>query len=329
MASIIKTKSPAIWIITILIAVIWVGQGMADSSEPEKKAVAMVNDVPILRDELDVRINIIRQRFTSQGRELPDDQIEVLKQSVLNSLVDQELLYQESKKAGIKIDPKEVADKIDEIKKNFPSESGFQEALKANNTTESKLKEHIERGIAIQTLIDERVAAKVNVPEADQKAFYDENPKMFLHPEQVRASHILIKVSPEADEKEKEAAKQKIDQIREKIGKGTDFAELASEFSEGPSKEKGGDLGYFGRGQMVEPFEKAVFALKPGETSDMVVTRFGYHLIRLVDHKPEKQIPFSEAQPKIMDHLKKTKTKEGASSLVEDLRKTANIKLML
>ncbi len=107
----------------------------------------------------------------------------------------------------------------------------------------------------------------------------------FSKPEQVRASHILVKVAPQATREEKDAAREKIKEILEQAKAGKDFAALAKAYSECPSGEKGGDLGYFGRNEMVQPFEDVAFTLPVGVVSDVVETRFGYHLIKVTDKK--------------------------------------------
>ena len=106
-------------------------------------------------------------------------------------------------------------------------------------------------------------------------------------PEQVKASHILVKVDAGADEAKKAEARKKIQEIQQKVKAGGDFEALATENSDCPSKAKGGDLGFFERGQMVKPFEEAAFALKPGEVSGIVETQFGYHIIKVQEKKDE------------------------------------------
>jgi len=145
----------------------------------------------------------------------------------------------------------------------------------------------------------------------------------------VRASHILIKVEPKAKESEKEDALKKIKEVQEKQKKGGDFAKLAKEYSQGPSNVKGGDLGFFKRGQMVPAFEEVAFKLKPGEVSEIVNTRFGYHLIKVVDKKPESTVPFEEIKERIGQYLKQQKVQKEVKQLVEKLRKEGKVETFL
>jgi peptidyl-prolyl cis-trans isomerase C len=148
---------------------------------------------------------------------------------------------------------------------------------------------------------------------------------MFKQPEQVKASHILIKVTPDADDAQKATARKKIEEIQQKLKNGGDFAALAKEYSEGPSGARGGDLGFFRHGQMVKPFENAAFGLEPGQVSDVVTTRFGYHLIKVTEKKPAKTLAYSEVKDKIGERLKQQKIEKQAGEYIDGLKKDAKI----
>jgi peptidyl-prolyl cis-trans isomerase C len=117
--------------------------------------------------------------------------------------------------------------------------------------------------------------------------------------------------------------------IRRRLLKGEDFVTLAREFSEGPSKVKGGDLGYFGRGQMVKPFEDAAFALKIGELSDVVETRFGYHLIKVTGKNPETTIAYVDIKVRLQQYLKDEKVQQEVTVYVEELKTKAKVERFL
>ena len=141
---------------------------------------------------------------------------------------------------------------------------------------------------AIQKLLEMEVYPQAMVSEKESRIFFENNPQYFKRPEEVKASHILIQVAPDANDEEKLAARKKIEDIQKKIEAGDDFADLARQYSEGPSNVNGGDLGYFDRKKMVKPFSDAAFDLKPGQVSDIVETQFGYHLIKVYDKKPSQ-----------------------------------------
>jgi peptidyl-prolyl cis-trans isomerase C len=302
---------------------------MAADPKPAGDRAAVVNGVVITRAHYDKELKVHMERVSRQGRQMSDDQLTELKNEVLDGLIEREVLYQQSQKAGIKVDDQKVDEQLAGIKKRFPNDAEFQKALTGMNLTEAEVRTQIKRGLAIRGLIDREIADKIVVTEEETKAYYTDNPRFFKQPEQVKASHILIKVEPTADDAAKAAARKKIEDVRKKLADGGDFAELAKEYSEGPSGPRGGDLGYFGRGQMVKPFENAAFAMQVNQVSEVVETRFGYHLIKVYDKKPEETLAYAEVKDRISERLKREKIQKGAQGYVENLKKDAKIEKLL
>ena len=168
-------------------------------------------------------------------------------------------------------------------------------------------------------LIDiDAMRAKINVPNADVERTYNNNIEQYSTPEQVRASHILIKT----DGKDEAAAKAKAEDILKQAKAGADFAELAKKYSEDEGSAKnGGDLDYFGRGRMVPEFDQAVFAMQPGQISDLVKTQYGYHIIKLVDKKNATTRPLQDVRQQIIDQLAYERAQTQASDLADSLAK--------
>jgi peptidyl-prolyl cis-trans isomerase C len=245
----------------------------AEKNAPGDK-VAVVNGVVISKDTYDHEMDFFARRAAAKGQALPDEQMAQMKNQVLESLIDRELLYQESKKKGVEVKAEAVSDELQKIKQRYPNKEEFNKLLSEMGLTESDVRRQIARGMAIQKLIDKEVTEKIKVSDEETRSFYDKNPQLFQQPEQVKARHILIKVQADAPDDQKAEARKKIEAVQEKVQKGEDFATLAKTYSEGPSGPRGGDLGYFRRGQMVKPFEDAAFSLKPNETREIVETRF-------------------------------------------------------
>ncbi len=165
------------------------------------------------------------------------------------------------------------------------------------------------------------LGAKYTPPDKEIQAYYNRNAKTrFAHLDQVHARHILIAVPAGATDKEKAAAKTKALDVLKQAQSGGDFAKLAAKYSDDPSnKLQGGDLGTFGRGQMVKPFEDAVFAMKPGQIA-MVETRFGFHVVKLEEFQPANTATLAQAKPKIIDELRtQAGAKLGRAAAQEDL----------
>ncbi len=307
-------------------AVIWVAPPVfAEKEQNSEGVVAMVNGASVTRYAFDNGVNQLIKQKSARGKKVGDLQVAEIKKEVLDMLIKSELFYQASQKKGIKIEDSDVNQELENLKKRFPNEEEFKKALSKDNLSEDALNIQIKRNLAVQQFIEGSIVKNIKVSDKEIKAYYDEHPDFFKVPEQVKASHILIKFDPKADESQKAKAHKKIVEIQQKLEKGEDFAELAKESSQCPSNAKGGDLGYFRSGQMVKPFEETAFVLKPGEVSDIVETRFGYHIIKVFDKKPESTIKLENAKDKIEGYLKQEKVQQKVELYLEELKAKADI----
>jgi len=291
--------------------------------------VAVVNGDVITRGDLDRAVDFGKRQAMQQRKPLSPEQLAALEKDSLDKLIGIQLLYQASKKAGNKVDDKQVDEKFAEFRKRFPDEEAFKKAMAEWHVTEADMKAELKKGMVTEAFVVKNFVDKTTVPEEKIKAYYDSNPQFFKQPEKVKASHILIKVDPKATEAEKAEAMKKIKKIQEQLKKGDDFAEVAKKSSEGPSAPRGGDLGYFGRGQMVGPFEDTAFSLEPGKVSDVVRSPFGYHLIKVADKKPESIMPFETVKPRIEQYLKQEEVQKEIKKYIDNLRKEAKVEIFL
>ncbi len=301
----------------------------AETAASGNVTVATVNGKAISKDALDRKADLIQKRYASMGMVLDAEKTASLRENILQSLIEQELLYQESQKQGIKVDDAQVAEELANFKDQFESEAEYANQLKEMSFTEDVLKSQIRENLAIRKLIEEKVVAEINITDDEAKAYYNAHPEEFKTPERVRARHILIKVNKDATPEEKAKAREKIDAIKAKVDAGGDFEALAAESSECPSSKQGGDLGFFEKGQMVEPFEKVAFALKPGEVSDVVETQFGYHIIKAEGKQEASTESFDDAKEKLKDHLKMQAMKEKLPQYIEKLKAAATIDISM
>ncbi len=302
---------------------------LALENQPSKGKIAAVNGSVIKQEDFDREMSRVQRQLLNMGKHLNDSQMPGIKKEVLENLINRELLYQEAQQKGIKIDEATINEQVITLKKRFPSEAEFKSALTKANLSEVAIKNQIVRGLAIEQLIGTYVTKKATVSGQEIKAFYENHTGLFKQPEQVRASHILIKVDPQADEVKRAEAQKKIEEIQQKLQKGEDFATLAKALSEGPSKAKGGDLGYFSRGRMVKSFEEAAFALRPNEVSAIVETKFGYHLIKVIEKRPETTTAFEDAKDKLGQYLKQQKVQKEVSIYVHELKEKAKVERFL
>jgi peptidyl-prolyl cis-trans isomerase C len=326
------------WMKAMVIAFALITAGWQASAADEKPAavksspsggegiVAMVNGTPISQEDFDRSLGFAKQQSSRMGKPADDAQ---LKEGVLDQLIGSELLYQESKKTGVRIDAKTVDERLDQWKKRFPSDEEYKKALEQMKVSDGQMRANVEKSLATEKFVMDNFVDKTTVPEKEIKDYYDSHPDMFKQPEQVQASHILIKLKPDASESEQAEALKKIKDVQEKQKKGEDFAELAKAHSECPSSSKGGDLGFFGRGQMVPAFEEAAFTMKPGDVSDVVKTQFGYHLIKVTNKKPESTMPFDDIKERLGQYLKQQKVQKEVKEFVDKLRKEAKVETFL
>lgn len=323
-----------LWIFAIVIVMMatvlpaLAGEEASPSVESTEKA-ADVNGTVILMAEINKEIENARHQYERMGQPFDDSKVPELQNMILDRMIDMELLYQESEKKGLTIDDEEANVELAQIIQRFPSEEEFNKQMAHSGQSKEDLKKNIMRGKAIENLIEKEVGDKIVITEEDVKGYYDNNQNYFVQPEQIKASHILIKVEPNAEEAKKTAAMQKIKEVEKKIDEGGDFAELAKEYSEGPSAPNGGDLGFFSRGQMVPPFEEAAFALEVGQVSKPVETRFGYHLIKVYDKKPGSTTPFEDVKERIQQFLKSQKMNEAVLQYIAKLKEEAKVERFL
>jgi peptidyl-prolyl cis-trans isomerase D len=174
------------------------------------------------------------------------------------------------------------------------------------------------RKVRFLTVDQEAMRAKATVTGQQIERYYNDNIQQYSTPEQVRASHILIKTTGKAEEDE--AAKKKAEDLLAQIKKGADFAELARKNSQDEgSAVKGGDLDFFPRGQMVPEFDKVAFELQPGQVSDLVKSQFGYHIIKVTDKRPATTKTLAEVRGQIEDQLKSEQAQAAAQKLADEV----------
>jgi peptidyl-prolyl cis-trans isomerase C len=319
-------RSYRLWLPVILgVQLVLASVSSGEEKRMKPGEAAVVNGKPIPVTELERNVDAMAKQMASKGQTPDPAQMAVIRSRVLEELIGIELLAQEGRKKGIKVEEVAVDNRLKALKSSFPSEEMYQEALSRDRISESDLKKKIEQGLLIQELVSREVIQKISVSAEESKAFYDSHPDAFKQPEQVHASHILIKVDPKGGNEAKKKARKEIEDILNRVKKGEDFAGLAKQYSQCPSNAKGGDLGFMGRGQTVKPFEDAAFSLKAGEMSGIVETEFGFHIVRVMERRQERKVPYEEAKDALEKHLKDSRIKEEVGRYVGNLRANSKV----
>jgi peptidyl-prolyl cis-trans isomerase C len=297
--------------------------------QPAEGRAAVVNGAAISREESDREVLRIQRALLGMGKPLTCSQIVSVSKEVIESLIRRELLYQESRKAGVKIDPQEVDKEINGLKRQFLTEADYRNELSRRNLSEEALRAHVERTLSVQKYVGQQFLDKVNVTDGEMIASYESSLHLFKQPFQVAVSHILIQSDPRWEASRKQEARRKADQTLKALKQGKDFAALAREQSDGPTRTNGGELGYVRQGQLDKPFEAAIFNLKPGEISDVIETDYGFHLFKVTDRKPETILAYETVKEKIRQSLREEKAKQEADLYARGLREKAGVVILL
>ena len=240
----------------------------------------------------------------------------ITKEMILNESINELLLLQEAKKQGISVTAEELSEVIDDsITQSGLSKEEFEKTLDEQNLTMDFVEDYYKKQMIINRLLNKTILYKIVVSSSEVKEYYNNNKNEFITPEQIRARHILVNSSEEAEN------------ILKELKDGADFIELAKEKSICPSASEGGDLGYFSKGQMIAEFEDAAFALDVGELSPVVETQYGYHIIKLLDKKPETLRSLEDAMGEIELKLKQEKQNTAFADYLNMLIDKSDIKI--
>jgi peptidyl-prolyl cis-trans isomerase C len=306
----------------------------APSKEAEKPFV--VKDPVAVVDGQEIKAadveKVIEGMLAQRGgtmKDVPDTMKPKLYRNVIDGVIAEKLVTRES--AKVEVTDADVTAELDRFKKQFPDEKTFTEQLTAQGQNIDTVKKDIHRFLQQNRWMEEQVKGKVEVTDDEAQAFYKENPEQFKQPEQVRASHILVKVEKDAKEEEVKEKRDAANQILNRVKKGEDFEKLATELSEDPTaKENHGDLNFFPREQMVPEFSNAAFQMKKGEISNEPVrSDFGFHIIKVTDRKDGGEVAFAEAKPQLVSFLQGRKKQAEIGKILRGLRESAKVTINL
>ena len=291
----IKHKVVIVLIILSLVSGVFIGfrQFLTD---PSGNVVASVNGEKITKDEL---YQLLLEQAGQQG---------------LNLLIAQKIVDLEAKKQKITISEAEIEQALEKYYDYYGGEESFTQIMAKSGTSLAEVKKNLISTMKVQKLLEPRI----KVTEDEMKAFFEENKEDFAQEEQVKARHILVATEKEAQE------------IKDKLAKGEDFAALAKEYSiDDSTKNSGGQLGFFNRGDMVSEFEKTAFTLPVGEISAPVKTEYGYHLIKVEDKKEAADPDYEKSKADIKEYLFNQKLQQEYNPWLQEVSKDYEIKNFL
>lgn len=332
-------------------ALLFAGCGLKDN-----QAVIKVNNSVITKAQYDKLFDeqAANSVFAKMGVNVKEDpngfMYLLIKERVINELVVRKLLENEIASRGIKVTKKDVDNAVKEIIQRVGSKEQLNSLLKQNGVTAAKFRKDLEEQVKMKKLAESLGNSEVTDAEAEK--FYNENQAQFKYPEQVRASHILISANPEeiqeiitSDSKNKDLTPEQVSaKVNEELANRhakaeklyneaktniDNFAKLAKANSDdAASAQKGGDLGFFAKTDMVPEFANAAFAQSPNSIAPLVKSQFGYHIILVTDRKEAGQKAYDSVKTDIKNYLTNEKQLKLLDELTESLKKNANIEYM-
>ncbi len=293
---------------------------------PEAEAV-VVDRIAAVVDDQPITLSEVEERAAALRVQAPNAPSPVLMREAMDDLVAEKLLEKQLQTLSIDVGPSELQVAIDDVVKQngLPSEDALRTAVEGQGMSWTEYTETLRKQLAQMKLINLKVRSQVKVSDDEVKRRYAEATAADKGEEELHASHILVMVAPDADGEAVQAALAHARELAERARAGADFAGLAAEASDGPSKDSGGDLGWFRRGEMVSELEHAAFALRTGEISDPVRTRFGWHVLKLDDRRAIAPRPLAEMSRQIRENLYREEMSRQTERFVETLKKDALI----
>jgi peptidyl-prolyl cis-trans isomerase SurA len=308
-----------------------------------EEIIARVNNQIITRSEYIRSRDQLKQEAQQQDASNADRVFAEKQRDVLRDLIDQQLLLQKGKDMGITGDT-ELVKRLDEMRKqmNLETMEELEKAAEAQGASYEEFKQNLRNQIVTQKVIGQEVGSKLAMNKEDEKRFYEQHRAEMERPEEVRLSEILIspkteprppsvpggKADPPTDAENETAlaaAKAKAQDLLDQIHKGAKFADLAKKHSDGPSAKDGGDLSYFKRGTLAKELEDKVFALKAGETTEVIRTKQGYVILEVSEHTTAGIPSMKEVEPRIQDALYMQKLQPALRAYLSTLREQAFI----
>lgn len=278
------------------------------------KVAATVNGKEIYLEDVDEQVDQLLSQHQEQEGVQTEEMKKRFRKSVLDYLIENELIIQEAKKKGIKVSDKEVEKQVNQMKKMFSSEAEFDSMLERQNTTLDKFKKRVKEDL-LMNKVTQPLYKGLKVSDEEAKDYYEKNKTLFQESAKVHLRQIVL------------GTKDKAEEILSKLKDGQDFSEVVKKNSiDAPTREKGGDLGWKTEQDISKDLKDAAFALEVGGISDVIKTESGYVIIKVEDKQPMKQLSFEESKEQIEQTLMEQKKSEKQKKWVAKLKKKANIK---
>jgi len=295
-----------------------------------EEIIARVNNEIITRTEYDKSLAQTEEetRQDCQGKCTPEQlqsELDARKKTTLRDLIDQSLLAQRGKDLGISVET-DVVKQLDQIRiqNKLASMDELEKAVTSQGLNWEDFKSNIRNRILTQKVVSQEVGSHISIGESDARKYYDEHKSEFVRPEQVALREIIVNTEGKKDT-ELPDLKKKAETALKRVKDGEDFGEIAKRLSEGTTKEQGGYIGTFKRGELAKQLEEVVFKMKHNELTDVIETKQGYLIFQVLEHYDEGEQAFEKVKNEIMDRLYNTKLEPAVREYLKTLREQSYV----
>jgi len=309
---------------SLLIAALALPMFAGDDTVVEE-IIARVNNQIITRADLRRESEQVLDQLKQQDPATADQKYVQRQKDVLRDLIDQQLLVDKGADLGISADA-EVIKRLDDMRKQMglPDMDALEKAAQEQGISFEDFKQNMKNQIITQHVISQEVGGHIQITKEDEQKYYEAHKTEMDRPEQVRLSEILVPVDPK-DDPDATKAEKKADAIEAELKSGKKFDEVAKAESGGPTKDQGGDLGYFKRGVLAQQLEATVFPMKEGTFSDPIRTKQGWVIIKVTEHQQPGIPPLATVEPRIQEAVYMEKLEPALRTYLTKLREEAYI----
>jgi peptidyl-prolyl cis-trans isomerase SurA len=324
-----SVRKPAVYLIALIMWSFCCAS--AGAEELIDRIIAVVNNEVITLSDLN-KVTTLMFAGVDKQQAFTEEQRAEIEKKALEQLIEKKLIEQKAKESSIKVDDKEVSRAVEDVlNKNNISLEKLKEILKKDGSSFEEYRKMLRSEILQSKVIGREVRSKVTITDKDIQEYYEKNVQQQEKPgEKVRIQQILFATPPDTTPKQVEKLTSQLEEIRAKIMAGDDFGQMAAKHSQDPSAKEGGDLGYFGRGELLPLIENVAFSLQAGEVSQVTRTPAGLHLIKVIDKKgAEGEKGAQSSRNEIEENLYRREVDVLFLKWMEELKKKAYIKTYL
>lgn len=304
-------------------------------AETTNRIAAVVNDEVITEGDIKAHMSALLQQGDSPAG--VDAHSPQMRQAMLERIIDERLLIQAAKDAGLTVEPTEISQELQVLRGRLDTKAAYEQMLQEAGLTEEQLKTKIREKLFIQQVIDRQVRSKIVISPAELASLAASSPAPAVGAappstsptsqqagEQVLADHILIRVNEERSE---DRARAIAEDLSKRLANGADFSSMAQDYSEDPHAAEGGRLGWVRPGELLPALERAVAQLKPGQISEPIRTKLGFHLLKVEERKSVSDAEAMQSRQRLEQQLYANKFRQAMTSWLAELRQHAYIKL--